>query len=164
MMALEWRDVDLAKRQLRIQRSIWNGHVTSPKGGRVRYVPLTERLAQALRDHRHLRSPNVLYQKNGQALTRQMVQYQMRLASGRAGLTEDGVHMLRHTFCSHLAMAGAPARSIQELAGHRDLKTTERYMHLSPVALDDAIRLLDASQRRGDIVETGQGQERNVCS
>ena len=48
MMALEWTDVDLAKRQLTIERSDWKGHVTSTKGGRVRYVPMTVRLAQAL--------------------------------------------------------------------------------------------------------------------
>jgi site-specific recombinase XerC len=47
------------------------------------------------------------------------------------------------SFCSHLAMRGAPARAIQELAGHQDLGTTQRYMHLSPAALDAAIRLLE---------------------
>ena len=41
MIALEWGDVDLAKRQLCVQRSDWNGQVTMPKGGRLRYVPLT---------------------------------------------------------------------------------------------------------------------------
>jgi hypothetical protein len=56
---------------------------------------------------------------------------------------KPGVHILRHTFCSHLAMGGAPARAIQELAGHQDLATTQRYMHLSPAALDAAIRLLE---------------------
>ena len=55
------------------------------------------------------------------------------------------MHILRHTFCSHLAMRGAPARAIQELAGHQDLATTQRYMHLSPAALDAAIRLLDGA-------------------
>src|SRR5262245_37633410 len=49
IMALEWRDVDLNKRQLTVGRSDWKGHVTSTKGGRVRYVPMTVRLAQALR-------------------------------------------------------------------------------------------------------------------
>jgi integrase len=43
-------------------------------------------------------------------------------------------------------MRGAPARAIQELAGHQDLGTTQRYMHLSPAALDAAIRLLDSGQ------------------
>ena len=56
MIALEWSDVDLGKRQLCVQRSDWNGQVTTPKGGRLRYVPLTIRLAAALREHRHLRS------------------------------------------------------------------------------------------------------------
>ena len=40
-------------------------------------------------------------------------------------------------------MRGAPARAIQELAGHMDLATTQRYMHLSPAAIEGAIRLLD---------------------
>lgn len=39
IMALEWSDVDLGKRQLRVQRSDWKGHVTATKGGRVRYGP-----------------------------------------------------------------------------------------------------------------------------
>jgi integrase len=82
-----------------------------------------------------------------------------------AGRTEAqvkrGVHILRHTFCSHLAMRGAPARAIQELAGHQDLTTTQRYMHLSPAALDAAIALLDgprAALGRGDMVEAAGNQ------
>jgi hypothetical protein len=66
----------------------------------------------------------------------------------------DGVHILRHSFCSHLAMRGAPARAIQELAGHKDLSMTQRHMHLSPAALDAAIRLLDFPQGRSGL-ETG---------
>lgn len=38
--------------------------------------------------------------------------------------------VLRHTFCSRLAMAGAPAKAIQELAGHQHLTTPQRYMPL----------------------------------
>jgi site-specific recombinase XerD len=74
---------------------------------------------------------------------------------------KPGVHILRHTFCSHLAMRGAPARAIQELAGHQDLTTTQRYMHLSPASLDAAIRLLDRPLvgGRGDIVEAPGKEE-----
>ena len=120
MMALEWSDVDLGKRQLRIRQSEWKGHVTSTKGGRLRYVPMTLRLAAALRDHRHLRSPRVLVDE-GRTLSQKMVQDRVRWASRKAGLERQGVHILRHTFCSHLAMRGAPARAIQELAGSRRL-------------------------------------------
>jgi integrase len=164
MIALEWRDVDLAKGQLCVQRSDWNGHVTVPKGGRLRYVPLTVRLTRALHEHRHLRSSQVLCQDDGRPLTRQIVQYRVLRAARRARLAVSGVHILRHTFCSHLAMRGAPARAIQELAGHRELGMTQRYMHLSPAALDSAIRLLDdrvvsrgrvgSEKSRGDMLET----------
>jgi integrase len=154
IIALEWTDVDLAKRLLCVQRSDWKGQVTVPKGGRLRYVPLTNRLTAALRDHRHLRGPRVICENDGGTLTRQRVQYRMKRAARRANLKRNGVHVLRHTFCSHLAMRGAPATAIQALVGHQDLSMTQRYMHLSPAALDAAIRLLD-DHERGDIVETG---------
>jgi len=56
-------------------------------------------------------------------------------------------------------MRGAPVRAIQELAGHKNLSTTQRYMHLSPAALESAIRLLDRPKTGagfGDILETGE--------
>jgi len=161
MVALEWSDVDFVKRQLCVQRSAWKGQIASPKGGRLRYVPLTTRLVQALQDHRHLRGALVLYQDDGSPLTEGVVQGFVRRAARRAGLHNNGPHMLRHTFRSHLAMRGAPARAIQELAGHRDLITTQRYMHLSPAALDGAIRLLESPgipHRFGDMLETGGGE------
>ena len=88
-------------------------------------------------------------------LTQKVVQRIVARVARKAGV-DCGVHTLRHTFCSHLAMRGAPARAIQELAGHQDLGTTQRYMHLSPAALEAAIELLDgvgSNARRGRIVE-----------
>jgi len=146
ILALEWNDVDLVKRQLCVRQSDWNGQVGTPKSGRLRYVPLTRRLTAALVEHRHLRSKRVLCQADGSPFTRQIVQNRMILAARRANV-KKGVHILRHTFCSHLSMRGAPAKAIQELAGHADLTMTQRYMHLSPAALDAAIRLLDEPRR-----------------
>jgi integrase len=143
IIALEWTDVDLSKRQLCVQRSEWRGHVTAPKGGRLRYVPLTARLAAALHENRHLRGRRVVCQRDGSPLTHNMIADHVRRAVRGAHVSVSGVHRLRHTFCSHLAMRGAPARAIQELAGHQDLATTQRYMHLSPAAIEGAIRLLD---------------------
>ncbi|PYR02564.1 MAG: site-specific integrase, partial [Acidobacteria bacterium] len=101
------------------------------------------RLATTFRDHRHLRSQGVLCQADGSPMSADIVKHRVERAARRAQIAQNGVHRLRHTFCSHLAMRGAPARAIQELAGHQDLTTTQRYMHLSPAALDSAIRLLD---------------------
>jgi site-specific recombinase XerD len=90
-------------------------------------------------------------------MTQKLVQVTVQRAARRANV-RPGVHLLRHTFCSHLAMRGAPARAIQELAGHQDLSTTQRYMHLSPAALDAAIRLLETGTAptplgRGEMLE-----------
>ncbi len=142
MVALRWSDVNLGKRQLCVRLSDWKGHVTAPKNGRVRYVPLTDRLAAALKGYRHLRSERVLSKDDGTPLTRQGAWSHVRYAARHAGVP-TGVHILRHTFCSHLAMRGAPGRAIQELAGHQELSMTQRYMHLSPFALNAAIQLLE---------------------
>jgi integrase len=113
MMALEWKDVDFRKRQLTIQRSDWKGHVTTPKNGRLRYIPLTVRLEAALRDNRSLKAVRVLSSDDGGPLTQREVQGLVRRAARRANLDKVGVHVLRHTFCSHLAMRGAPTRAFR---------------------------------------------------
>jgi site-specific recombinase XerD len=67
----------------------------------------------------------------------------------KAGLPKTGrLHVYRHTFASHLAMAGVPAKTIQELCRHASLSITMRYMHLSPNATDEGIAMLTKS--RGD--------------
>jgi integrase len=74
-----------------------------------------------------------LCQENGPPLTQRLVQGWVLRPARSIGLRNVGVHVLRHTFCSHLAMRGGAARAIQELAGHRDLVATQRYMHLVPL-------------------------------
>jgi integrase len=159
-LALEWSDLDFKRRVINVQRSEWNGHVTLPKGGRGRRVSMTEKLSAALPAHRHVRGPRVLYADEGSTPTNKIVRRWMEAAQRRAGLpVKGGVHVLRHSFCSHLAMQGAPAKAIQELAGHANLTTTMRYMHLSPGAKYAAIRLLDRrpagdEEGGGDVGET----------
>ena len=160
MVALEWKDIDFhTKRhgQITVQRSAWKGQIAIPKGGRIRFVPLTRRLAGAVREHRQLRGARVLDQNDGAPLTEQRIQGLLRRAAHYAGLRNNGPHILRHTFCSHLAMRGASAKAIQEAAGHRDLVTTQRYMHVSPGAIEAAIGLLDEPApifEHEDILET----------
>jgi integrase len=157
MRPLRWTDVNLEKGQLRIERNEWQGHISTTKGNRIRYVPMTSRLQEALRTHRHLRGERVLYRDDGREMTESSLKELVARAARRANLRNNGPHMLRHTFCSHLAMRGAATRAIQELAGHQDSGMTQRYMHLSPAAIRSAIDLLEqptATGNRGDILET----------
>ena len=166
IVALEWADIDVERRQISIRHSDWRGQLTTPKNGRGRYVAMTERVATALRKHRHLRSARVLCQDDGQPITRQGAWSRVRYAAQHAKVP-TGVHILRHTFCSHLVMRGAAMRTVQELVGHQDLTMTQRYSHLSPAALTDTIRLLETrpvESQRGEIRETAGGRDRKLKS
>jgi integrase len=104
------------------------GNLTVPKGGRRRHVPMSARLVEELKDHRHLRSPRVVCRADGSALTQWMVRDYVERAA-------------RH--------GGVP------IAGHQDIRTTQRYMHLSPAGVENTIRWIDQLQpSRGEILET----------
>ena len=64
--------------------------------------------------------PRVLCKDDGRPLSRQSAWTRVRRAVRLAG-----VHILRHTFCSHLAMQGASGKAIQELAWHQELSVTQ---------------------------------------
>ncbi len=69
--------------------------------------PPTERLAEALRAHRHLQGRRILYYDGGASPMNKEVRMWMERAQRRAVLPATGAyHILRRTFCSHLAMQG----------------------------------------------------------
>jgi len=61
------------------------------------------------------------------------------------------IHGLRHTFASYPAMGGANTRTIQELLGHKDLRITLRYSHLSPAHLREAVNNLKLPSRESGL-------------
>ncbi|MCC7535023.1 MAG: site-specific integrase, partial [Deltaproteobacteria bacterium] len=107
-------------------------------------------LRDAIAAIRHLRGPRLLYTDEGETVTAKSLQRWMARVQRRASLRNTGnLHVLRPTFCSHLAMAGAPVPSIQKLAGHKHMHTTMRYMHLAQGETDRAIRMLERSHAAG---------------
>lgn len=156
MISLRLHNINFDANQVTFELADWEGIESYPKSGRYRVVPMTKALAEALRACRHLRGDRVLYDEDGKPVTAVVIRRWIMAAQRRAGLEATGrIHILRHTFCSHLAMRGAPARTIKEMAGHSSMATTMRYTHLSPGATDAAIRLLDGES--GDILETRGG-------
>ena len=137
--------MDFRRSLLQVRGAVWEGHVTLPKGGKPRVVPMTKRLAAALQVHRHLKGERVLMDGAG-PVDRAWMAYWMRKTQRRANMPQDErVHILRHTYCSRLPMLGVPAMTIKELAGHVSIETTMRYMHLSPRVKGQAVAALDAA-------------------
>lgn len=143
LLGLQWQDVDLKNGRIIVRRSVVRGRVKSTKSRRIREVPLGNDVSAQLAKHRHLRGPWVFCDVDGNRLTNGACKWPLYNACTAAKLRRIGWHVLRHTFCSQLAMQGAAPSSIQKLAGHARLSMTERYMHLSPNVVRDAVKLLD---------------------
>ncbi len=61
----------------------------------------------------------------------------------RAGISNFRFHDLRHTYSSHMIMAGVDLIALKELLGHKDIKMTLRYAHLAPGHKRKAANMLD---------------------
>jgi site-specific recombinase XerD len=60
-----------------------------------------------------------------------------------AGVRPFTMYTLRHTFASHLVMAGVPLPVVQQLMGHSSVTMTMRYAHLAPSAMTAAVQALE---------------------
>jgi integrase len=139
---LTWADVDFRNRLILIRRKPdWQ-----PKTGE-REIPMSDdlfALFQSLRkkskdaESGSLVFSSVLSGKSHNSLRTELIRI------GRLAKIDDltKVHALRHTFASHLAMAGVDLATIQKLMGHSDIETTMIYAHLAPEHLSKAVSKL----------------------
>lgn len=66
-------------------------------------------------------------------------------ACRKAGIKDFHFHDLRHTFASHLVMAGVDITTVSRLLGHKTLTMTLRYSHLAPEHMSKAVDMLDSA-------------------
>ena len=130
-------------------------HIQGGKGRRDRDVMLSPKLLEELRAHwRRLRRkpsfwlfPGNRRHNGDQPIDTKTVWYACQEAVLRAGIKKKvHPHTLRHCFATHLLEAGADLRTIQILLGHRDLKETTIYLHLSQRHLHATASPLDSLQ------------------
>jgi integrase/recombinase XerD len=152
------RTSDPRLRQAIARSTSWWVTVRYGKRGRTRAIPLDQDALEAIAawvksrpaaatDHLLLSLPRTRPPPKP-LTTRDIARIVGRYAA--AGLPEDrrSPHVLRHTFCTHLADAGADVGTIRELAGHADIRTTTIYTAVSPDRLEHAI-VERARQRNG---------------
>lgn len=144
--ALVPQDANLKTMVLSIQRSIWKGKETGTKGYATREIPISPMLADAFaRCIVSKTQPRILMLK-GKPVTHRDLRTLMRQISREAGgpITEK-MHVLRHTFGTHLLAMGANVRNAQGLLGHADVQTTEGYTHVIDANLVRDIRRLETA-------------------
>jgi integrase len=117
-------DIDWHNNLVVFRRSSTRGQVGPTKSGRERKVPMTERLAEALRRMKHLRGKLVFCRADGKPLTLWQLHERLWGACRRAGLREVRWHDLQHTFASQLVSAGVPLRQVQDWLGHSTITMT----------------------------------------
>jgi integrase/recombinase XerD len=127
--------------------------VEQGKGRKDRYVMLSPRLLNILRDYyRTVRPQQWLFPGDlpSQPITASAVQDACRSVRRQAGITKPVTpHSLRHAFAVHLLEAGTDLRTIQLLLGHRGLNTTAKYLRLATSKVCATVSPLDVLQPVG---------------
>jgi integrase/recombinase XerD len=111
------------------------------KGSKQRIVPLGRPAIEALRTYlsdlrprlvkANPEAPYVFVSRGGRGLTRIILWSLVKKYVRRAGLSgRISPHTLRHSFATHLLSGGADLRTVQELLGHANIRTTQHYTHV----------------------------------
>jgi integrase len=151
LQALRWRDIDLDRGLIHIERS-WDrveGPIEPKSRSGKRRVPLTETLRKHLIHHRlthpHTspddlalgRSPTQPFEPNG-------LHIRARAHWRQDSLTPIRLHECRHTYAAYMIAAGVNPKALQTYMGHASITITlDRYGHLLPGNETDAATLLD---------------------
>ena len=112
------------------------------KGGKERLVPIGAKALDSLAAYRRMlqaqagigtasNGPLFLNLRGQRLTTRSVARILKKIAAACGILTPVSPHTLRHTFATHMLDAGADLRSVQELLGHQNLSTTQKYTHVS---------------------------------
>jgi len=139
ILGLRWEQVDLRHGFILLNTS---------KNGERREIPINTTVEDVLNEIPHsVESVHVYTDRNGAPYKE--VKKSFHTALRKAGIHDFRFHDLRHTFASHLVMAGVDLTSVKELLGHKSLTMTMRYSHLSPTHKRKAVNTLDQVLNNG---------------
>lgn len=125
-----WDDMDLAQRRWRIPLS---------KSGKARHVPLSDGVLALLAQVPRWEGCPYLVPNPKTRKPYRSIFYSWDTARKQAGMPELRMHDLRHSLASFLVNAGRSLYEVQKILGHTQLKTTQRYAHLSQTTLLEAV-------------------------
>jgi integrase len=124
LCGLVWNRVDFSRGVVQLDKT---------KAGRRREIPMNRDVYDALSE----------LPKGGERVFPSTYRTAFEHAVIRAKIHDFTFHGLRHTFASWLTMKGRPLKEVSELLGHSSVKMTERYAHLAPERLREAVAVLE---------------------
>jgi site-specific recombinase XerD len=135
LVNLDIADTDTESRMITVIR----------KGGQKQSVPINTELANGIKKLAKGSDMNepLLMSSFKKRITQRRVGMLVQEYLKLAGITKPNisVHSLRHSFCSRLLEKGVNLKTIQILAGHKNISTTERYLHIAKSRLRKEVRL-----------------------
>lgn len=149
VVKLQIKDIDSERMQIKVQDG---------KGKKDRYVGLSPVLLDILRAYLTEIKPRpkkYLFESEipGEGYAARSAQKVFQRAKEKAGIKKEiSFHSLRHSFATHLLEKGIDIRYIKDILGHFDIKTTERYTHVSRDKLINIVSPLDDLWQKGDIL------------
>jgi integrase/recombinase XerD len=117
------------------------------KGGRERIVPIARSAIEAIDEYlagfrqegEETKQPPLFVTEKGKRIDRILIWRRVKHYAQVAGIHKEiSPHTLRHSFATHLLENGADLRVIQEMLGHSNIQTTDRYTHISQRHLSEA--------------------------
>jgi len=132
--SLRERDVDLQQETVQV----------TGKGGHQRTIPLNARVVKALAVYRQARGPlfptlSFFQSRHKRAMSRNAIYQRVRWHAERCKIHKTvSPHRLRHTFATHLVRANVRLVTIRDLLGHRQITSTQVYLHVTALDLREA--------------------------
>ena len=130
---LQWSEVDLKNKLIKVQQS---------KSGKQRVIGINEILYETLRSLPSRFKKGFVFPSavTGKRWIDRGKSWKRGLA--KAEIEDFRFHDLRHTFASHLVIAGVDIRTVSELMGHSSINMTMKYAHLAPDSQLHAVQTL----------------------
>ena len=150
---LKWQDVNFNLRLV---------HVSDSKNNEARDIPINDVLYEtlkALKDKAE-EGQDYIFVNPKTNKPYDNVKKSFKTGLKKAGIEDFTFHDLRHTFASHLVMSGVDLMTVKELLGHKDIKMTMRYSHLSPDHKRMAVKRMEVvfHKRRPNLVLVSNNQ------
>jgi integrase len=146
ILKLKWEDIDFDQGIIFVRNS---------KNNETREIPMNDQLMSVLRNLK-FKSPYLFAREDGKLCI--SIRTAFENAVRRANIHDFRFHDLRHTFASHLVMAGVDLITVKELLGHKTINMTLRYAHLSPDHKRHAVNCLKVFSSH-NLVTNAPGRE-----